>query len=422
MKRIMFILFAISFIFVFTGCESDSTEGNKAPGNPQPIYPGNNDIDIPNLIELQWECEDSDGDNLTYNVYMGKTEENMEIIASEISETVFTPDTLDYKQRYHWKVRANDGQETTSSIPWKFNTIEENMPPAIPGTPNPQDGTIDIEPVSVLFRWWSYDVNGGNPVYDFYLGKDENPALMAENLTDKEYSVADLDYHTWYYWKIVAKSDGMETEGPVWCFETRYYNYPPDNPHTPYPYDGSEDISIGADLNWQCSDPEDDDLLYDIYIGTDTNPPLFYQNFTSTTYHPEGLESFTTYYWKIAAFDGNNYSHGSVWSFTTGASNLPPNEPYLPWPENNALDESIYAMLRWSCNDPDGDDLMYKVYFGVVPDLNEDHVIALGITDENFELNTLNYGTTYYWKITAHDGEMLTTGPVWNFTTENFNR
>jgi hypothetical protein len=78
-------------------------------------------------------------------------------------------------------------------------------------------------------------------------------------------------------------------------------------------------------------------------------------------------------------------------------------------------------MLRWTCSDPDGDPLMYKVYFSVVPNLNEDHVIAIGITEQNWELATLTYGTTYYWKVMAHDGELSATSETWSFTTETFN-
>jgi hypothetical protein len=89
----------------------------------------------------------------------------------------------------------------------------------------------------------------------------------------------------------------------------------------------------------------------------------------------------------------------------------------MPWPADLAVGESIHAMLRWTCNDPDGDNLVYKVYFGINPNLNESNVVAMGIEEATWELGTLFYNTTYYWKITANDGELGVTGLTWRFTT-----
>ncbi len=420
MKRILIFLFVLIAAALFMGCDDSPTDGNSAPGVPQFPTPVDGATSVGNITTLRWSCEDVDGDDLTYTVYIGKTE-TLTIVASEISETFFVPDTLDYSQRYYWKVRANDGEETTMSTRWRFNTVEENIPPTLPANPVPSDSVSDAS-VEQLFRWYCYDINGDAISCDFYLGKDTDPPLVAENLENYEYAVINLDYHTMYYWRIVAKSANMTTEGPLWSFETRYYNYPPEVPHTPYPHSGTIDVSTNSRLSWNCDDPEDDDLTYDIYLGTDSNPQLVVLGYGSMTYYPVSLNPLTTYYWRIDSWDGNNYSHGPIWQFTTGDPNNPPNAPTWPWPEDGAIGESIYAMLRWTCSDPDGDDLMYKVYFGVVPNLNEDHVIALGITDENWELGVLNYNTTYYWKITAHDGEMTATSATWSFTTETFGR
>ena len=419
MKRVLLFLIVIMVALFFSACDSSNPNGNSAPDVPQFPFPADGATSIGNVTELSWSCDDQDGDPLTYTVYLGRTEA-LNVVASGISETYFTLDTLDYSQRYYWKVKANDGKEITSGAQWRFNTVEENMPPTIPANPVPADSIFDLE-IDQLCRWYSYDINGDDVTFDFCLSKDENPEVFAANLTQMQYQVHNLDYHTVYYWKIIAKSAGMISEGPTWSFETRYYNYPPAIPHNPYPYTGTSGVSTNSRLSWNCSDPEDDDLVYDIYLGTETNPQLVVQGYSSMTYYPDSLAALTTYYWRVDVWDGNNYSHGPIWEITTGDPNNPPNVPEMPWPEDRAVGESIYAMLRWSCSDPDGDDLMYKVYFGITEDLTEDHVIALGITDENWELGTLSYNTKYYWKITAHDGEMTSTSETWNFTTEIFN-
>jgi hypothetical protein len=419
MRKILIFVSVMIILMIFTGCEESSTNGNTNPGVPVLPVPSIGKTGVGNVTQLGWSCEDADGDALTYTVYMGKTEE-LSVVASDISENYFVPDTLDYSQRYYWKVRANDGKSTTSSSRWWFKTVEENVPPTVPASPVPADSLIDTS-VNQLFRWYCYDINGDAISFDFCLGKDENPPVYASDLTDYQFTIDNLDYHTRYYWQVIAKSAGMVTEGPVWTFETRYYNYPPSVPHTPFPQNGSESVSTASRISWNCSDPENDALQYDIYFSTDSNPQLVMQGATSTTYFPQNLEPLTTYYWRIDAWDGNNYSNGPIWSFTTGDPNNPPNAPYMPWPSNGATGESIHAMLRWTCSDPDGDPLMYKVYFSVVPNLNEDHVIAIGITEQNWELATLTYGTTYYWKVMAHDGELSATSETWSFTTETFN-
>ncbi len=416
MKQSLLFLFVLFIVLLFTACDSETTDINTAPGAPQSPVPGNEATNVGIVTELTWSCVDQDGDDLTYTVYMGKTT-TMEIVASEINDNHFLPDTLDYSQRYYWKIRSNDGEETTMGARWYFNTKAEDIPPTVPTNPIPANNLTGVA-VNRLFRWYCYDINGDDISFDLYLGTDENPQIYVENLEDYEYMVENMEFHTMYYWKIIAKSNELFTEGPVWCFETEYGNLPPVVPNTPYPHDRTANVSTHTRISWNCSDPEGDALSYDIYLGTDSNPSLLIQDFGSLTCYPEGLEPVTTYYWYIDAYDGNNHISGPVWHFTTGALNLPPNAPSFPWPADGSTDESVYAMLRWTCSDPDGDDLMYKVYFGLVPNLTESDVIALGITDENYDLGILDYNTTYYWKITAHDGELTSTGPTWNFTTE----
>ncbi|MBU4444183.1 MAG: fibrobacter succinogenes major paralogous domain-containing protein [Candidatus Marinimicrobia bacterium] len=57
--------------------------------------------------------------------------------------------------------------------------------------------------------------------YDIYFGDSSNPSLRESDYTGTTYDPGELNYSTTYYWKIVAKDDhGLETEGPVWSFET----------------------------------------------------------------------------------------------------------------------------------------------------------------------------------------------------------
>lgn len=407
------MILLVMILLLTTAC--DTTSSNTAPSPPESPTPEHNSINVANNTTLRWTCSDEDNDELTYSVYLGKDE--LELIASDIEESVFTPEALDYSTEYIWKVIASDGEETTKSQLWTFRTVTEDYPPVSPQNPTPSNEEDDVD-VNLTFGWYCYDINGDDLTFDLKLGTTTDLPIVATNLDHYQFSIDNLAYHTVYYWQVIAKSTDNVTEGPVWSFETRYYNYPPDKAYDPLPNNGTTDVSTHTQLSWRCNDTEDDPLSYDIYLGTDNNPLLAEQGYDQTTYTPETLEAYTDYYWRIDAWDGSNYSHGAIWHFTTGDQNTAPEIPYSPWPSDGATGEAVQAMLRWTCNDPDGDNLVYKIYFSTNPELSENHVIAIGIDDETWGLGTLNYNTTYYWKVKAHDGDLESISPTWSFTTE----
>ena len=99
----------------------------------------------------------------------------------------------------------------------------------------------------------------------------------------------------------------------------------------------------------------------------------------------------------------------------SGGGNQPPNAPSNPTPAHQATNQSININLSWFCSDPDGDTLMYDVYFGALEDPPR---IASDQVDRTIDPGNLNNNTTYFWKIVAKDNQDHTTeGSVWSFTT-----
>jgi len=97
--------------------------------------------------------------------------------------------------------------------------------------------------------------------------------------------------------------------------------------------------------------------------------------------------------------------------------NNPPNAPSNPNPSNGANNVDTNKTLSWSCSDPDGDPLTYDVYFG---NGTSPPLVSSGQTTRSYDPpGAMNYYTTYYWQIVAHDDKgASTTGPIWIFTTE----
>ena len=80
-------------------------------------------------------------------------------------------------------------------------------------------------------------------------------------------------------------------------------NLLPATPTNPVPSDKQTEISLTPVLSWECSDMDGDSLTYDIYFGTDENPPLVKESHNGRSYLPGALEYSTVYYWKIVAKD-----------------------------------------------------------------------------------------------------------------------
>jgi hypothetical protein len=97
------------------------------------------------------------------------------------------------------------------------------------------------------------------------------------------------------------------------------YNQPPIIPSNPSPSDSAIDADILPTLSWTGGDPNAGDTVsYDIYFGTDSNPPLLRGVHLSTEFNPGTLEYNTVYYWRIVAYDSSGASTSSpIWTFRT---------------------------------------------------------------------------------------------------------
>lgn len=99
-------------------------------------------------------------------------------------------------------------------------------------------------------------------------------------------------------------------EGPV--------NPAPNEPGSPSPTDGTTTSGTSPTLSWNASDPDGDDLTYQINLGTSSTPNQVASDLSTASYDPGSLQSGTTYYWQVEVTDQDGATtEGSVWSFNT---------------------------------------------------------------------------------------------------------
>jgi hypothetical protein len=105
----------------------------------------------------------------------------------------------------------------------------------------------------------------------------------------------------------------------------------------------------------------------------------------------------------------------SVATSADGSPNSPPNTPSNPFPVNRSTKVSITAHLNWTGGDPDNDTVTYNVLFGTNQTPAQ---VATNISTTFYNPGTLNFSTTYFWRIIAWDNHsQSTSGPLWEFTT-----
>ncbi|MCM8568913.1 hypothetical protein NE848_05960 [Gramella jeungdoensis] len=95
----------------FSEVRTLSTDGeaetNHLPGSPELISPENGTKISDNDIELSWDCTDLDDDSLTFDLYLG-TSENPDIKEQNLEGYSIIISSLP-PNTYYWKVNAKDG-------------------------------------------------------------------------------------------------------------------------------------------------------------------------------------------------------------------------------------------------------------------------------------------------------------------------
>lgn len=96
-------------------------------------------------------------------------------------------------------------------------------------------------------------------------------------------------------------------------------NRPPTTPVLVSPADNAMNQSIQVNLNWTATDPDEDNLVYQVILKNDvTSEEVIFSDITSTSFQLTNLTYGVKYFWQVTASDGiNDLVYSAIKSFTT---------------------------------------------------------------------------------------------------------
>ncbi|MFH0760880.1 MAG: FISUMP domain-containing protein [Bacteroidota bacterium] len=116
------------------------------------------------------------------------------------------------------KLQVRDLSGGLATTTREMNVAQGNANPMIPFGPNPRDSSNNLLTVGRL-SWVALDPYDDPLTFDLYLGLDNDPPLLVENLPTDEFFTSELIPGQRYYWKVVARDPGgLTAVSPVWRF------------------------------------------------------------------------------------------------------------------------------------------------------------------------------------------------------------
>jgi hypothetical protein len=95
-----------------------------------------------------------------------------------------------------------------------------------------------------------------------------------------------------------------------------FYGMPPVSPFNPAPVVGRVLTDSIVSFSWTGGDPDNDDVTYNLYIGTNPDSLVKAGSVTNQTSFTDTVNKWgSTYYWKVVATDKQGKTEGPVWSF-----------------------------------------------------------------------------------------------------------
>jgi len=412
------------------------------PGRTTQASPVDGELYVSTSPMLSWTAG---GGATSHDIYFG-TSDSL-VFQGNQSETTFDPGVLAGSATYYWRIDEVNLVGTTTGVVWRFTTGPDNdrpvltipadtvitmddpTDPAFTGQATATDiqdpdpsvtysdspGEAQPDPYIITRTWTATDDAGnstsGNQVITVI--RQVNQFAMAE--TTREGTVAGSYTYTYasdnvyevlteavtggkpssrrsvldHEWRIAVESGDVVT---LWVEGHHTANAENDHFEFLYSVDGINYTSM-----FVLTDTADETLSYGLPPSTVGTVYVWVRDTDNTKGNTVADKVYV---------DGL-----MVQSQTWPVGTMPPGPAYGPSPADGATQVPINVTLSWS---PGASSEGSYVYFGM-----DNTLLLLGYqSDTNFNLEPLDYQTTYIWRIDEVNAAGLTVGPVWSFTTQ----
>jgi len=240
----------------------------------------------------------------------------------------------------------------------------------------------------------------------------------------------DLAEDSTYFWRVrAADSDGAYIVSSSRRMRINVLNYPPAAFTLAGPASSLIVYVSTPTLSWNASSDGDpgDSITYRVdYAANDSFASYASSSgLAGTSYALPALTENATYWWRVWATDGVNYTmSASTWHFRVNASSEPPNAFNLSSPLNDTRQPSLQVTFNWEATtDPDPDEgVLYNLIYSISSDFiaNSSTTIS-GLTQTTTAPILWGDNVDYYWKVEAvgaRDGRVRTSSQVRKFYTD----
>ncbi|MDP6154891.1 MAG: FG-GAP-like repeat-containing protein [Candidatus Thermoplasmatota archaeon] len=172
------------------------------------------DVIIPtSSVSLMWEGNDSDGDQISYDVYFSRSSTGEKFYRMGYKETSMVIDGILDDTTYYWKVIPHDLFETGTCVDGTYSfTVDLDVDVPKVTLLFPEDGaTIGTERVTLS---WSLDYPGKLPVsYDILLYEKNSTAhAYMTDLQDDHVAISGLKNNTVFSWTVIPRAGRIQGE------------------------------------------------------------------------------------------------------------------------------------------------------------------------------------------------------------------
>jgi len=369
------------------------SHGNRVP-NVELVSPVQDGTVHDPVMTFTWRGEDLDGDALTYEVWVGRDLDYMEMVGT--TTQTFFKYAADDNARLFWTIVPDDGKVRgwCKNGPRRFSTNIEY--PVEVDLVLPADGSVVPGP-DVKLVWYGRDRDFEQVFYSVWLEHGGEVTQLARRWDDPAgpvLIVRELVPGETYTWWV----EGDNPYSPKGT--SQKWNFTIATKGLPVAQLMEESVEEGSvTLQWTASPEGSPPDHYDLHlVDPEEGDRVLLEGTLDTSYVLRDLREDTTYHWYVIPFDAGDVQGHSTPTYRTFTydANTPPtvsiDNPYLE------LEPGPFQ-LEWTGHDVDSDPMTFDVY---MDDQNATTLVAANVSEQRLQV-TLQPSTTYRWRVTVRD-------------------